>query len=43
MCGDYDSVIGMGKSGAATRFWHKMPGERLAPADGPATCAGCSW
>ena len=40
MCGDYDSVIGMAKQGAATRFWHKMPGERLAPADGPATLCG---
>ena len=40
MCGDYDSVIGMGKQGAAGRFWHKMPGERLVPADGPATLCG---
>jgi metallophosphoesterase (TIGR00282 family) len=40
MCGDYDSVIGMGKEGAATRFWRKMPGERLAPADGEATVCG---
>lgn len=40
MCGDYDSVIGMGKQGAASRFWHKMPGERLQPADGPATLCG---
>ena len=40
MCGDYDSVIGMAKTGAATRFWRKMPGERLAPADGPATLSG---
>jgi metallophosphoesterase (TIGR00282 family) len=40
MCGDYDSVIGMGKEGAATRFWRKMPGERLAPADGAATVCG---
>ncbi len=40
MCGDYDSVIGMAKQGAATRFWRKMPGERLAPADGQATVSG---
>ena len=40
MCGDYDSVIGMQKAGAALRFWRKMPGERLAPADGEATLCG---
>lgn len=40
MCGDYDSVIGMAKDGAALRFWRKMPGERLAPAEGPATLCG---
>ena len=40
MCGDYDSVIGMAKEGAAARFVRKMPGERLAPAEGPATICG---
>jgi len=40
MCGDYDSVIGMAKEGAAARFWRKMPGDRLAPADGPVTLSG---
>ena len=40
MCGDYDSVIGMQKGGAAMRFWKKMPGEKLAPADGEATLCG---
>ncbi len=40
MCGDYDSVIGMGKTGAASRFWTKMPGERLQPAEGEATLCG---
>ena len=40
MCGDYDTVIGMAKQGAATRFWRKMPGERLAPGDGEATICG---
>ncbi len=40
MCGDYDSVIGMSKEGAAARFWQKMPGERLQPASGAATVCG---
>ena len=40
MCGDYDSVIGMTKEGSAARFWRKVPGERLGPADGPATLCG---
>jgi metallophosphoesterase (TIGR00282 family) len=40
MCGDYDSVIGMKKEGAVLRFIKKMPGERLAPAEGEGTlCA----
>ena len=40
MCGDYDSVIGMKKDGAVQRFIKKMPGERLAPAEGEGTlCA----
>ncbi len=40
MCGDYDSVIGMGKGTAAARFWRKVPGERLGPAEGEATLCG---
>ena len=40
MCGDYDSVIGMVKDGAALRFWRKMPGEKLGPADGAVTICG---
>jgi metallophosphoesterase (TIGR00282 family) len=40
MCGDYDSVIGMEKGTAAARFWRRVPGERLAPADGAATLCG---
>jgi hypothetical protein len=40
MCGDYDSVIGMDKTIAATRFWKKLPGERLHPAEGEATLSG---
>ncbi len=40
MCGDYDSVIGMGKEGAIARFVRKLPGERLEVAEGAATlCA----
>jgi metallophosphoesterase (TIGR00282 family) len=40
MCGDYDSVIGMKKDIAVQRFLKKMPGERLAPAEGEGTlCA----
>jgi len=40
MCGDYDSVIGMVKEPATIRFWRKLPGERLAPAEGAATVCG---
>jgi 2',3'-cyclic-nucleotide 2'-phosphodiesterase len=40
MCGDYDSVIGMGKEAATARFVRKMPGERLQPAEGDATLCG---
>ena len=40
MCGDYDSVIGMQKEAALFRFTRKLPGERLTPADGPATICG---
>ncbi len=40
MCGDYDSVIGMAKDGAGLRFWRKMPGEKLNPAEGEATICG---
>lgn len=40
MCGDYDSVIGMQKSGAVGRFIRKLPTDRLAPAEGPATLCG---
>jgi len=40
MCGDYDSVIGMEKGTAAARYWRKVPGERLAPAEGEATICG---
>ncbi|MBS0960838.1 MULTISPECIES: TIGR00282 family metallophosphoesterase [Acetobacter] len=40
MCGDYDSIIGMTKDAAVTRFMRKMPGERLQPATGEATICG---
>jgi hypothetical protein len=40
MCGDYDSVIGMQKGTAALRFWKKVPGEKLSPAEGAATVCG---
>lgn len=40
MCGDYDSVIGMEKGTAAARYWRRVPGERLAPAEGEATLCG---
>ncbi len=40
MCGDYDSVIGMQKTGAAARFWSHLPGAHLAPAEGEATICG---
>jgi metallophosphoesterase (TIGR00282 family) len=40
MCGDYDSVIGMQKAVPIARFTSKLPTERMAPADGPATLCG---
>lgn len=40
MCGDYDSVIGMQKDGAIGRLIRKLPGDRLTPAEGPATLCG---
>ena len=40
MSGDYDSVIGMEKNVAATRFWKKMPVDRLNPAEGEPTVCG---
>lgn len=40
MCGSYDSVIGMESSLAVARFVRKMPGEKLRPAEGPATICG---
>jgi metallophosphoesterase (TIGR00282 family) len=40
MCGDYDSVIGMRKEISLQRFLRKMPGERMAPAEGEASLAG---
>ena len=40
MCGDYDSVIGMKKEAAVSRFVSRVSSERLSPAEGEATlCA----
>ena len=40
MCGDYDSVIGMDKAEPLQRFLHKLPIERMRPAEGEATVCG---
>jgi 2',3'-cyclic-nucleotide 2'-phosphodiesterase len=40
MCGDYDSVIGMDKLAAGTRFWRPHEKVRLEPASGEATICG---
>jgi len=40
MCGDYNSVIGMGKEAALARFTKKVPAGRLEPMDGEATLCG---
>jgi len=40
MTGDYDSVIGMKKELATSRFTTKMPQGRLEPAEGEATLCG---
>jgi metallophosphoesterase (TIGR00282 family) len=40
MCGDYESVIGMSRAVPVARFTRKLPTERMAPADGPATLCG---
>ena len=40
MCADYESIIGMDKNEPLRRFLTKVPGERFAPANGPATLAG---
>jgi hypothetical protein len=40
MCGDYDSVIGVKKEVSVQRFRTKLPGERMSPAEGPATVCG---
>lgn len=40
MCGAYQSVIGMDKHLAVTRFIRKVPGDKLFPADGPVTICG---
>jgi len=40
MCGDYQSVIGMQQAVPIARFTRKLPTERMAPAEGPATVSG---
>ena len=40
MCGDYDSVIGMEKGPLVQRAATRLPVERKAPAEGPATMCG---
>ena len=40
MCGDYDSVVGMEKNVPILKFTHKMPTERMKPAQGAATLCG---
>lgn len=40
MCGDYDSVIGMGKPASLHRLVRKIPGDRPQPAEGEATVCG---
>lgn len=40
MCGDYQSVIGMGASPAVHRFTRKTPTDRLSPSDGEPTLCG---
>jgi 2',3'-cyclic-nucleotide 2'-phosphodiesterase len=40
MCGDYESVIGVAKAVPIARFTRKLPTDRMAPADGPATLCG---
>ena len=40
MTGDYNSVIGMKKEAAISRFVKKIPQERLQPAEGIATLCG---
>lgn len=40
MCGDYNSVIGHQPASPIHRFTRKTPGERMQPAEGPATLCG---
>ena len=40
MCGDYDSVIGMGKEASIGNFLRKGPRERMRPAEGEGTFCG---
>ena len=40
MCGDYDSILGMGKDEPIRRFLQKTPGSRLEPSSGEGSLSG---
>ena len=40
MCGDYNSVIGMEKTGSLQRCRRRFPSPRLSPAEGEGTLCG---
>jgi 2',3'-cyclic-nucleotide 2'-phosphodiesterase len=40
MCGDYDSILGMGKDEPIRRFLQKTPGSRLEPGTGEGALSG---
>jgi calcineurin-like phosphoesterase len=40
MCGDYESILGMGKDEAIRRFLQKTPGSRLEAASGEGSLSG---
>src|SRR5919107_4227825 len=40
MCGDYDSILGMGKHEPMRRFLQKTPGSRLEPSSGEGALSG---
>ena len=40
MCGDYNSIIGMGQREPLHRFTARIPSSRFTPALGPATVCG---
>jgi calcineurin-like phosphoesterase len=40
MCGNYNSVIGMGKDNASAKFMNKTPVEKLKPQEGDGMLCG---